>query len=163
MNIFERILVSLGLAEEKEENEEDEEYEIEGERREDLAPVKGDKKSRETKKSKVRGKSKKSVVPLNPRSKNSDYNILIVAPSNYDEAPSISEYIKDYQPVIVNLENLDIEVGRQLVDFVSGTVFGLDGTVHKIGKQIILFSPPNVDVLDNMGTEITGEEWGSLD
>ena len=148
MNIFEKILVSLGLAEVREDEEEKE------------LETKEEKKKLNSSKG---SKSKGSVVPLNSKSTSADYNILIVAPGDYEEAKRISEFIKDSKPVIVNLENLDVEIGRQLVDFVSGTVFGLDGTVHKIGKQIILFSPPNVDIVDTIGTELTGEDWGNFE
>lgn len=151
MNFFERLLVSLGLAEEKEEEEEGFEDDITEEK-------KGNKEKSKSSKSK-----KGSVVPLPTKVKDTDYSIIVVTPTEYDQAQKISEYLKKSQPVIVNLEKLDVEIGRQLIDFVSGTVFGLDGTINKIGKQMFLFSPPGVEVISDMETGLSENEWRNFD
>lgn len=147
MNFFEKILVTLGLAEEDTE-EEDDDY--------THAPVEENKKS-----SSKKSQNKKSVVAFPTKSKG--LNIMIISPTEYDEAQRIGEFLKSSQPVIVNLEQLGFEEGKQLIDFVSGTVFGLDGTVHKIGKQIFLFSPPGVGVMGNIETQLYEEEWNKFD
>ncbi|UMZ73271.1 cell division protein SepF [Natranaerofaba carboxydovora] len=147
MNFFEKILVTLGLAEET--TEEDEEDNT-------PAPVE-ENKSKSSKKS----YNKKSVVAF--PSKTKGFNIMIMSPTEYEEAQRIGEFLKNAMPVIVNLEKLGLEEGKQLIDFVSGTVFGLDGTVHKIGKQIFLFSPPGVEVMGNIETQVNENDLNSYD
>lgn len=143
MNFFEKILVSLGLAEE---NTEEEDY---------LSDSNNDHNdSKKTSSQKPRGK--RSVVAFPSKSK--ELSIMIISPKEYEEAQRIGEFLKKYQPVIVNLERLGLEDGKQLIDFVSGTVFGLDGTVHKLGKQIFLFSPPSIEVIGNISNQLNEEE-----
>ena len=46
--------------------------------------------------------------------------------------------------VIVNLEELDKDASRRMVDFLSGVVFAMDGDVQKIAQSAYVFCPPNV-------------------
>ncbi len=152
MNFFEKILVSLGLAEENS----DEEYD-EGEVGDDFQTGEDSGKIN-SKKNRI--KNKKSVVAFPSKSK--DKCIILTTPGEYEEAQRIGEYLKNSQPVIVSLEKLPPEDGKQLVDFISGTVFGLDGTVHKIGKQIFLFSPPEIEIMGDMTKQLNEEDWNEV-
>jgi len=72
--------------------------------------------------------------------------VLVVTPTGFEEVQSIAENLKAWRPVIVNLERCDREVARRVVDFLSGTVFALDGTTERVGHQIFFFAPANVEV-----------------
>jgi len=103
-----------------------------------------------------------SVVPLHSTDRNNEtQKIFLVAPKKYDQAQEVSKHLKNGFPVIVNLENLELDTAKQLVDFVSGTVFALDGNLHKIGQHIFLFSPPNVDI--DGGIDASGEDLFDID
>ncbi|ACB84899.1 cell division protein SepF [Natranaerobius thermophilus] len=157
MNFFEKILVFLGLAEEAEEEI------IEDE--EDVAPVNNStfQEKKHKKRSAVQRKQKNSdqegdsVVPLHSTKNTQGIKIHLIAPSKYEEAQEIGKYLKSGFPVVVNLEQLEMETAKQMIDFVSGTVFALDGNLHKIGQQIFLFSPPNVGIDGAIDT--TGDEF----
>ena len=59
--------------------------------------------------------------------------------------------------VILNMENVDKALTRRVVDFLSGSVYALDGSVKKVAQSTYLFCPHNMDVvgdLENIQTEI---------
>ena len=51
-------------------------------------------------------------------------------------------------PVIVNLRGTDPTLVRRLVDFSSGLVYALDGSIRKVSEGVLLVSPPRVKILD---------------
>ncbi|ADL07769.1 cell division protein SepF [Thermosediminibacter oceani] len=72
--------------------------------------------------------------------------VVVFKPSNFDEVRVITEELKNRRAVIVNLESLDKETARRILDFLSGSVFALDGTVKKVGSGTFVFAPNNVDI-----------------
>jgi cell division inhibitor SepF len=55
------------------------------------------------------------------------------------------------------MENVDKAMARRVVDFLSGCVYAMDGTVKKIAQSAYLFCPHNMDVvgdLENLQAEV---------
>lgn len=76
----------------------------------------------------------------------SQLRVAVIHPRSYDEVEQIADHLKERQPVIVSLEGVDQALSRRIVDFVSGTTYALDGTIHRIGNDIFLFAPMNVSI-----------------
>jgi len=72
--------------------------------------------------------------------------VVVAEPRSFDEAQEIAEHLKNRRPVIVNLEHVDTEIARRIVDFVSGATLALNGAQQKVGGGIFLFVPNNVDI-----------------
>lgn len=72
--------------------------------------------------------------------------VMVVEPFSFDDAQQIADYLKSRKPVVVNLENTDGEIAKRMIDFMSGTAYALGGTIQKIGKDIFLCAPYNVEV-----------------
>ena len=72
--------------------------------------------------------------------------VIVVEPFSFDDAQHIADHLKNHKPVVVNFENTDQEVARHMIDFISGTVYALAGTIKKVGNNIFLCTPSNVDV-----------------
>ncbi len=72
--------------------------------------------------------------------------VAVAEPRSFDDARDIAEYLKSRRPVVVNLENVDTEEARRIVDFVSGATFALNGSQKKVGGGIFLFAPSNVEI-----------------
>ncbi|MBP2653063.1 MAG: Cell division protein sepF [Firmicutes bacterium] len=90
-------------------------------------------------------KTKKgNLVNLNALPK--QMRVMVVDPSTFDDAQHVAEHLKSRKPVVVNLENADNEIAKRIVDFVSGTTYALNGSIQKIGNNIFLCAPNNVDV-----------------
>lgn len=72
--------------------------------------------------------------------------VMVVEPFSFDDAQHVADYLKNRKPVVVNFENTDEEVAKRMVDFISGTTYALSGTIQKVGNNIFLCAPNNVDV-----------------
>ena len=96
-------------------------------------------------------------VPQNTRTKkfnnkvvnihtNSNMKIAVHEPLNYDEAPAIIDDIKSRKAVVLNFEQLDASIKRQIFDFVSGGLYALDAKIQKVNKDIFILAPNNVEI-----------------
>lgn len=72
--------------------------------------------------------------------------VVVSEPGSFDEVQSVADQLKSRRPVIVNLEGMDKEAAQQLLHFLYGTIYALDGTMQRISTSIFLFAPPNVEV-----------------
>lgn len=84
------------------------------------------------------------VVSLQSAQKSS--KVVLVEPRVYAEAQDISEQLKNKRAVVVNLQRIDREQGIRIIDFLSGTVYALGGDIQRIGTDIFLCVPENVEV-----------------
>jgi cell division inhibitor SepF len=69
-----------------------------------------------------------------------------VQPRRFDEAQEIADHFKEGQPVIVNLQDVDRDLLRRIVDFASGLCYGLGGTMEKVAGGVYLLTPLNASV-----------------
>lgn len=83
--------------------------------------------------------------------------VILIEPRSYSETPEIADHLKNRRAVVVNLQRIDREQGRQIVDFLSGAVYAIGGEIQKIGSNIFLCTPDNVEVSGNI-TEIFKEQ-----
>ena len=67
---------------------------------------------------------------------------------NFDDAKRIADLMRERIPVIVNLRNTETTLVRRLVDFSSGLVYALDGSIRKVAEGVLLMSPPRVKILE---------------
>jgi cell division inhibitor SepF len=76
--------------------------------------------------------------------------VVVAEPRSFDDAQEIADHLKNRRPVVVNLEYVETELARRVVDFVSGAVYALGGNVQKVGGGIFLFAPNNVDITSEL-------------
>ena len=67
-----------------------------------------------------------------------------VRPRSFDQAKEIGDRFRDAQAVIVNLEGIDRDLTRRLIDFSAGLIYGLNGTMEKVASGVYLLTPANV-------------------
>lgn len=85
-----------------------------------------------------------NVVSLQSLQKSS--KVVLAEPRVYSEAQDISEHLKNKRAVVVNLQRIERDQGIRIVDFLSGTVYALGGDIQRIGTDIFLCVPENVEV-----------------
>ncbi len=95
-------------------------------------------------------KKKPKVVSL-PNS--SQVKVVILQPNSFEQSQEICEHLKEKKSVIVNLEFVDKEVARRIIDFVSGAVYGLDGNISKVSNSIFLIAPYNYEITNEVARE----------
>jgi len=72
--------------------------------------------------------------------------VHVVVPEGFNDAQEIGDKLKANQPVIVNLQGIDRELSRRLIDFSSGLTYGLGGAMDRVADQVFLLTPSNVEV-----------------
>ncbi len=94
---------------------------------------------------------KKSKVVNLPNS--SQIKVVILQPNSFEQSQEICEHLKEKKSVIVNLEFVNKDVARRIIDFVSGAVYGLDGNISKVSNSIFLVAPFNYEITNEMARE----------
>ena len=82
--------------------------------------------------------------------------VVLFRPGTFNDTSKAADDLRNRRAVIVNMENVDKDMARRVVDFLSGCVYALDGNVKKIAKSAYLFCPHNMDIvgdLENLQTE----------
>jgi len=87
---------------------------------------------------------KHNVVSLQSVQKSS--KVVLVEPRVYAEAQDIADQLKNRRAVVVNLQRIERDQARRIVDFLSGTVYAIGGDIQKVGTDIFLCTPDNVEV-----------------
>jgi len=92
------------------------------------------------------GDEQHSAKVVNLQSVQKSSKVILVEPRAYAEAQDISEHLKNKRAVVVNLQRIDRDQGLRIVDFLSGTVYALEGDIQRIGSDIFLCVPENIEV-----------------
>jgi cell division inhibitor SepF len=97
------------------------------------------------------------VVPMNPQSASNGMRMVVYQPQSYDDTQRIIDDLKSGRPVIANLEDLNVDIAQRVLDFLSGAVYGLDGSIRKISRGIFVLAPSDVDISGNVLGNISGD------
>lgn len=79
--------------------------------------------------------------------------MVISQPTSFEQSESICDLLKEKKSVIVNLEYVNKDVARRIVDVISGAVHALDGHIQKVSNSIFLIAPYNYDITNDMARE----------
>lgn len=106
--------------------------------------------------------TKQNVVSLQSVQKSS--KVVLIEPRVYAEAQEIADQLKNRRAVVVNLHRIERDQAKRIVDFLSGTVYAIGGDIQKIGAEIFLCTPDNVEVSGNISqlmqeTEFEDTRW----
>ncbi len=80
--------------------------------------------------------------------------MVIMQPENMDDAQDICDHLKVKKPVIINLEELDKDTAQRIIDFLSGSIYALEGNIQKVSAGIFLIAPNNVDIMGDFKEEL---------
>ena len=72
--------------------------------------------------------------------------VHLVVPRGFNDAKQIADRFKRSVPVIVNLQDADVELSKRLIDFASGLTYALNGSMQRIADKVFLLTPPNIEV-----------------
>ena len=134
--IMNKIWGAFGM--DAEENEEEEYEEIEENEEED-----------NNRENKLWGRRNKVVSMPQPQ----QVRMVISQPTTFDQAEDICDLLKEKQSVIVNLEYVNKDIARRIIDVVSGAIHALDGHIQKVSNSIFLIAPYNYEITNEMARE----------
>ena len=77
---------------------------------------------------------------------NSNNKMILLEPRAYSESQQIADHLKNRNSVVVNLKRVTSDQAKRIIDFLSGCIYAIGGTMQKIGVGIYLCTPKNVNV-----------------
>lgn len=116
---------------------------------EDVYDYDYDEEPAEEKKSFIK-KNNSKVVSM---PQNQSIRMVISQPTTFEQSEEICGFLKEKKSVIVNLEYVNKDVARRIVDFISGGVYALDGYIQKVSNSIFLVAPSNYEITNEMARE----------
>lgn len=76
--------------------------------------------------------------------------VVLFHAKTFEDAAKATLELRKRRAIILNMENVDKALTRRVVDFLSGSVYALDGNVKKVAQSTYLFCPHNMDVLGDL-------------
>ena len=76
--------------------------------------------------------------------------VVLFHAKTFDDAARAADELRKRKAIILNMENVDKSLTRRVVDFLSGAVYALDGSVKKVAQSTYLFCPHNMDVIGDL-------------
>jgi cell division inhibitor SepF len=171
MSVFRTAMVWLGLVDDDEYGAQDEQYYLDDEYEDAEAPVAAAARPAPSRVAPVRAASatetspvtvfrgrhreepEPPVAPARPTSAVKAIpmpttRVHVMDPRGFNDAQEVGDRLKNGQPVILNLQGVDRDLQRRLIDFSSGLAYALSGTMSKAADQVFLLTPSNVEVSD---------------
>ncbi|AYB37109.1 cell division protein SepF [Brevibacillus laterosporus] len=144
MGVMNKLMNFFGL-----ENEEYVEEYVEEERDQEAPPKKNGHKS-----SSAAGSN---VVSLHAARDREGIRLMLFEPRHYSDAQDIADSLRNRRPVVVNLQRVENDQAKRIIDFLSGTVYALNGDIQKVGEQIFVCTPDHVDIQGTISSVIVEE------
>ena len=72
--------------------------------------------------------------------------MILLEPRAYSESQQIADHLKNRNSVVVNLKRVTTDQAKRIIDFLSGVIYAIGGSMQKIGVGIYLVTPKNVNV-----------------
>lgn len=98
------------------------------------------------------GRKNNKVVNM-PQAQSQAIKMVISQPTTFEQSDEICSFLKEKKSIIVNLEYVNKDVARRIVDFISGGVYALDGYIQKVSNSIFLVAPSNYEITNEMARE----------
>ncbi|WP_404452519.1 cell division protein SepF [Virgibacillus necropolis] len=101
--------------------------------------------------------SRQNVVNLKSMQQASS-KVVLSEPRSYGEAQEIADNIVNRRAVVINLQRVDRVQAKRIVDFLSGTVYAINGDIQKLGADTFLCTPDNVNVSGSITDTLVEED-----
>ncbi len=73
-------------------------------------------------------------------------SFMVYEPKTADDVQTVIDFLKTKESAIINLDEVDEDISQRVLDFVSGAIYALNGSVHRIAGNIFLLSPEGVGI-----------------
>ena len=89
--------------------------------------------------------------------------MILLEPRAYSESQQIADHLKNRNSVVVNLKRVTSDQAKRIIDFLSGCIYAIGGTMKKVGVGIYLCAPKNVNVQGKITEENAKDKEASKD
>lgn len=77
---------------------------------------------------------------------NTQMSVVLFQPKTFEESTDVVDTLKSRRPVVLNISEVDKDLGRKIFDFCSGALYALEGHIQQVSKGIFVLAPPNIDI-----------------
>ncbi|WP_436963251.1 cell division protein SepF [Staphylococcus xylosus] len=85
--------------------------------------------------------------------------ICLFEPRVFSDTQDIADELKNRRATLVNLQRIDKVSAKRIIDFLSGTVYAIGGDIQRVGSDIFLCTPDNVEVAGSITDQIENMEY----
>ena len=72
--------------------------------------------------------------------------VIVIEPKSFDDAQQVANCLREKRPVVINFENTIEEDAKRITDFISGTIYALNGEIKKVSNNVFFCAPSNVNI-----------------
>lgn len=87
-----------------------------------------------------------------------DTKMILFEPRTFEESEEVARHLKERKAAVVNLHRLPSNFAQRTIDFLTGVVFALDGSIQKIGHNVILCTPKSIGVSGEISFDLHEEQ-----
>lgn len=80
--------------------------------------------------------------------------VVLSKPEKFDEVSGIADNLNEKRTVVLNLESVNKETARRLIDFLSGVAYANNGQLKRVANSTFIITPYNVDVMGDLMEEL---------
>ncbi|WP_447560452.1 cell division protein SepF, partial [Staphylococcus aureus] len=84
--------------------------------------------------------------------------MCLFEPRVFSDTQDIADELKNRRATLVNLQRIDQVSAKRIIDFLSGTVYAIGGDIQRVGADIFLCTPDNVEVAGSITDHIESME-----
>ena len=74
-------------------------------------------------------------------------NVVFFYPKSYDEVQRLIDYLKQGESVMLNLDSMSDAEAQRMLDFASGSVYALNGSIQRVSGNIFLLTPEGLNIM----------------
>ena len=104
----------------------------------------------------------RNVVTMNQASQSytaqESSKMCLFEPRVFSDTQDIADELKNRRATLVNLQRIDQVSAKRIIDFLSGTVYAIGGDIQRVGTDIFLCTPDNVEVAGSITDHIENME-----
>lgn len=104
----------------------------------------------------------RNVVTMNNATPNNasqeSSKMCLFEPRVFSDTQDIADELKNRRATLVNLQRIDKVSAKRIIDFLSGTVYAIGGDIQRVGTDIFLCTPDNVEVAGSITDHIENME-----
>lgn len=74
------------------------------------------------------------------------YSMKLMKPVSYDDGPMIADALLQNNAVIINLENASAETAANLIFFLDGVTYAINGHLKPVSANTFMLTPKNMEI-----------------
>ena len=87
-----------------------------------------------------------SKVRVRPVPRRQRQEPIVIVPTTFNQAQEVGDAFKNGRAVAMDIDDVDRDLARRLIDFSAGLCYGLGGNMERISSSVYLVVPDSAEV-----------------